>query len=119
MHGEKTAVMEIPQEDGGYIQGKIYIDNAYNWRPGSYNGIVLKINVSRWHKGNTEGVYTSHGLGKWIEIQRPDLNKCLFSAVQKFTGQITAQDVLAIYNSDKEGIDKGSALFSGELCETA
>ena len=119
MHGEKTAVLQIPQDDGGYIQGKIYIDNVYNWRPNSYNGIVLKINVSRWYKGHTDGVYTSHGLGHWIEIQRPDLKKCLFSAVQKYTAQITAEDVQAIYNGDKEGIDKGRSLFSGDICETA
>ena len=97
MRGEKTAVLEIPQDDGGYIQGKLYIDNVFDWRKDAYNGIQIKLNVSRWRKGNTDGVYTSNGLGYWIEINRPDLKKALFSEVQKITHTIRAADILDIY----------------------
>lgn len=97
MRGEKAAVLEIPQDDGGYIQGKLYIDNVFDWRKDAYNGIQIKLNVSRWHKGHEHGVYTSNGLGYWIEINRPDLKKALFSEVQKITHTIRAADILDIY----------------------
>ena len=98
MRGEKTAVLEIPQPDGGYIQGKLYINNVFDWRKDAYNGIQIKLNVSRWHKGNADGVYTSNGLGYWIEINRPDLKKAMFSEVQKITHTLRAADILDIYS---------------------
>lgn len=94
--GKKAAVLQIPQEDGGYIQGKIYIDKVSDWRPGAYNGVQIKMNVSRWHKGSTDGVYTSSGLGYWQTQNRPDMNKALFSEVQKMTHEITAAYILAL-----------------------
>ena len=94
--GEKTAQLTIPQEDGGYIQGKLYIDKVQDWHPGAYNGIQIKLNVSRWRKGLTEGTFTSAGLGRWIVFNRPDLTRALFSEVQKMTHEITAADVLSI-----------------------
>ena len=35
MHGEKTASLKIPQDDGGYIEGKLYIDTVSDWHPGA------------------------------------------------------------------------------------
>ena len=96
-HGEKTAALKIPMNDGGYVQGKLYIDNVWSWRPEDYKGIQIKLNVSRWYKGHTEGVYTSSGLGYWQEINRPDMKKAMFSEVQKLTHSITAADVMAMY----------------------
>lgn len=96
-HGEKTAQIKIPTEDGGYIQGKLYIDNVYNWRKDAYNGIQIQLNVSRFYKGNTEGIFVSHGLGHWKYFNRPDMNRALFSEVQKMTHTITADDIMEIY----------------------
>lgn len=110
LHGEKTAVLEIPQEDGGYIQGKLYIDNVYSWRPEDYNGIQIKLNVSRWHKGNTDGVYTSNGLGHWTLINRPDMKKAMFSEVQKLTHTIRVEDVLDIYREHAQEIARARVL---------
>ena len=101
MHsGEKSATLKIPTEDGGCIEGKLYIDNVWDWHPGAYNGIQIKLNVRRWYKGEGDGVFTSHGLGKWFRFDRPDLKKCLFSEVQKMTHQITAADIMAIYEEN-------------------
>lgn len=94
--GEKTAQLTIPQEDGGYIQGKLYIDKVQDWHPGAYNGIQIKLNVSRWRKGLTDGTFMSAGLGHWIMVNRPDLTRALFSEVQKMTNKITAADILNI-----------------------
>lgn len=105
MHGEKTAVLKIDQEDGGYIQGKIYIDNVSSWRKDAYNGVQIKINVSRYYKGSTEGVFVSHGLGKWYAINRPDLKRCMFSEVQKMTHKITAAQIMGIYEQNSEQIN--------------
>lgn len=105
MRGEKSAELRIPNDDGGYIQGKLYIDNVSSWRPGAYNGVQIKLHVSRWYKGSTEGVFTSHGQGKCITISRPDLKRCLFSEVQKITHRITAGDILAIYQDNAAQIN--------------
>lgn len=103
MHNEKTAMLKIPQDDGGYILGKLYIDNVWDWHPGAYNGIQIKLNVSRWMPSG--GCFVSHGLGKWYSFNRPDLKKCMFSEVQKMTHQITAADILAIYHDNAAEIN--------------
>lgn len=100
MRGEKTASLKIHQDDGGYIEGKLYIDNVSDWHPGAYNGIQIKLCVSRWYKGSTEGVFVSHGMGKWMRINRPDLKRCMFSEVQKITHRITAADIMSIYQDN-------------------
>lgn len=105
LRGEKSASLTIPQEDGSYIQGKLYIEKSWDWHPGAYNGIRISMNVSRWTPGGTEGVFVSHGLGKWKHYERPDLTRCNFSEVQKMTHQITAADILAIYEENKEKIN--------------
>lgn len=97
MRNEKTAVLQIPTEDSGYIQGKLYIDNVFDWHPGAYNGIQVKLNVSRWYKGNTEGVYASHGLGYWVYFNRPEMKKAMFAEVQRMTHEITAEDIMSLY----------------------
>lgn len=95
MCGEKAAELKIPMEDGGYIQGRIYIDKK--WRGcQAYDGVRISVNASRYYPAHTPGVYVSSGLGKWAEIDRPDMNKCLFSAVEKLTHKITAEDIRAL-----------------------
>lgn len=100
MHGEKTAELKIPQEDGGYVQGKIYIDKVTDWHKDAYNGIQIKINVSRYHKTHTEGCFAAYGLGHWIKINRPDLTRAMFSEVQKMTHDLTAEDIMEIYRQN-------------------
>lgn len=113
MRGEKTAVLKIDQEDGGYIQGKIYISNVSSWRKDAYNGVQIKINVSRYYKGLTEGTFVSHGLGKWYKINRPDLKRCMFSEVQKMTHKITAAQIMGVYEQNSEQINNPVVLGVG------
>lgn len=95
MCGEKAAELQIPMEDGGYIQGRIYIDKK--WRGyQAYDGVRISVNASRYYPAHTPGAYVSYGLGKWAEIDRPDMHKCLFSAVEKLTHKITAEDIRAL-----------------------
>lgn len=96
VHGDKTAEIKIATEDGGYIQGKLYIENVFDWHEDAYNGVQIKLNVSRWHKGHADGVFTSSGLGHWVIFNRPDLKKAMFSEVQKMTNEISAEDIMAI-----------------------
>lgn len=93
MCGEKAAELKIPMEDGGYIQGRIYIDKKWRCYQAS---VQIRVNASRYYPSHTPGVYVSHGLGQWVDIDRPDMNKCLFSAVEKLTHKITAEDIRAL-----------------------
>lgn len=109
MCGEKSAEMKIPMEDGGYIQGRIYIDKK--WRGyQAYDGVRISVNASRYHPANTPGVYTSFGLGHWVDIDRPDMSKCMFSAVEKITHKITADDIRAL-------CEVGAAALTGKMAE--
>lgn len=109
MCGEKAAELKIPMEDGGYIQGRIYIDKK--WRGyQAYDGVRISINASRYHPASTPGVYTSYGLGHWVDIDRPDMSKCMFSAVEKITHKITADDI-------RELCENGAKALSLELAE--
>lgn len=93
MCGEKAAELKIPMEDGGYIQGRIYIDKKWRCYQAS---VQIRVNAARYYRDHTPGVYVSHGLGQWVDIDRPDMNKCLFSAVEKLTHKITAEDIRAL-----------------------
>lgn len=109
MCGEKAAELKIPMEDGGYIQGRIYIDKK--WRGyQAYDGVRISVNASRYYPGHTPGVYVSSGLGQWLDIDRPDMSKCMFSAVEKITHKITADDI-------RELCENGAKALSLELAE--
>lgn len=109
MCGEKAAELQIPMEDGGYIQGRIYIDKK--WRGyQAYDGVRISVNASRYYPAQTSGVYVSHGLGHWVDIDRPDMSKCMFSAVEKITHKITADDIRAL-------CEAGAAALTGKMAE--
>lgn len=115
-HNEKDCVAEVDQDDGGYIEirltyypeyerrltdyGKSELEkgvpfekcNGYNVETGRHIPVAW---VSRYYKGNTPGIYTSYGLGKYRAIGKPSEKK-MFSTLQKLTYTVNVDELLPL-----------------------
>lgn len=118
LFGEKDCVLNVAQDDGGYIEvrltycpeherrlticGKSEYEkgvpfdqcNGHNVETGRHIPVAW---VSRYHKGNIPGVYTSYGLGKYRKIGEPSEKK-MFSTLQKLTHTVNVAELLPLAN---------------------
>lgn len=116
LRGEKAASLRVPLPDGSELEGRLYIHNFQTWRKDQYSGVEIVFNVSRWSPTGTPGVWGSHGLGWTTRTPRPDLARCLFSEVEKMTHNITARDVLAVYEDHAGRINDPAILGASVAC---
>ena len=106
-HNEKTVHMEIPQENG-YIEAVLmFTENMINrWcGTGTYH---IDLHITRWYPANTEGAYTSNGLGQWVNLGG-EYPRRVFKKLTEKAKELTVEDILRIHD---EKVTNYSGLYA-------
>lgn len=116
LFGEKDCILQVDQDDGGYIEVRLTYCPEYERKLTMYgksehergvpfeqcNGYNVETGrhiptawVQRYHKAETPGLYASFGFGKQKEIGEPSEKK-MFSTLQKLTHIVNVEELLPL-----------------------
>ena len=102
LRGENRIEMYIRQDDDHYVIAYMgYIENpGPNWwtSTGVYH---IEMNVSFWSRSGDSDVFTSHGLGKTVNLGG-EYTRREFKRLCEAAKGISAADVMDIYNGKSE-----------------
>lgn len=100
MYGQYMLEKRIELDEENYVKAYItFRDYKDPNSPYKYTGkYQVYLNVSKWHHAKGDYFASSSGLGKSVLVSQEIFDKKAVKVLQEFTGNVTAELIMQIYN---------------------